>query len=304
MGGGLRPGVAAACACFGAVVVGGDLSAASEVVVSVTALGDLQGRPPVLRSGARPGDVVAVAGVLGRSGAGLEVLQRNGSVASREEELVTAHRRPQPPSPPAPLRRSRRHGAHGRQRRVAAGRGAHRGGQRRHRRADDDRGAGEWSRALGPERGLEHVLTGGEDHALLGCFPPEASCRQRSRPWGVWAWRARTPSSSTGVPGPARRGGTTSRGEGRGGRARGTTKGRIPQDPALRRLEGGQRVTLPAFRQEVHTLRRLGEPFTVALIRWMFGSHMRLVRRCECETLLPKPGPLAQTSQVAATGNS
>ena len=63
-------------------------------------------------------------------------------------------------------------------------------------------------------------------------------------------------------------------------------------------------MTLPAFRQEVHTLTRLGDPLMVARIRWMFGSHMRLVRRCECETLLPKPGPLAQMSQVAATGNS
>src|ERR1035437_3080920 len=32
----------------------------------------------------------------------------------------------------------------------------------------------------------------------------------------------------------------------------------------------------------------------------MFGSQRRLVRRCECETDMPKPGPLAQTSQTAA----
>src|SRR5262245_33958080 len=33
----------------------------------------------------------------------------------------------------------------------------------------------------------------------------------------------------------------------------------------------------------------------------MFGFHRRLVRRWECETDLPKPGPLPQTSQTAAT---
>src|SRR5699024_4539579 len=33
----------------------------------------------------------------------------------------------------------------------------------------------------------------------------------------------------------------------------------------------------------------------------MFGFHRRLVRRCECETCLPKPGPLPQTSHTAAT---
>src|SRR3954454_10404925 len=34
---------------------------------------------------------------------------------------------------------------------------------------------------------------------------------------------------------------------------------------------------------------------------WMFGSHLRRVRRCEWLTDMPKPGPLPQTSQVAAT---
>src|SRR5882724_3818309 len=34
---------------------------------------------------------------------------------------------------------------------------------------------------------------------------------------------------------------------------------------------------------------------------WMFGFHRRRVRRCECETDMPKPGPLPQTSQTAAT---
>jgi thiamine-monophosphate kinase len=92
---GLADGLAAACAGTGAGVVGGDLSSGPVIVVSVTALGDLQGRAPVLRSGAQPGDVVAVAGALGRSGAGWELLELGrGDVA---QELVEAHRRPTPP---------------------------------------------------------------------------------------------------------------------------------------------------------------------------------------------------------------
>lgn len=61
------------------------------------------------------------------------------------------------------------------------------------------------------------------------------------------------------------------------------------------------RVTLPALRHEVHTLRRLGLPATIARTRWIFGFQRREVRRCECEIELPKDGPLPQTSQLAAT---
>src|SRR5215472_2836505 len=35
----------------------------------------------------------------------------------------------------------------------------------------------------------------------------------------------------------------------------------------------------------------------------MLGLKRRGVRRCECETLLPKPGPLPQMSQTEATGS-
>ncbi|HSK25416.1 MAG TPA: thiamine-phosphate kinase [Jiangellales bacterium] len=75
----------------GASVVGGDTVRADQVVIAVTALGDLQGRAPVLRSGARPGDLVAVCGRLGWAAAGLAVLSR-GFRSPRV--LVEAHRRP------------------------------------------------------------------------------------------------------------------------------------------------------------------------------------------------------------------
>src|SRR5438105_15515341 len=55
---------------------------------------------------------------------------------------------------------------------------------------------------------------------------------------------------------------------------------------------------------EVHTLSRFGVLPTSARTRWMLGFQRREVRRCECEMLLPKPGPLPQTSQLAATGHS
>ena len=57
-------------------------------------------------------------------------------------------------------------------------------------------------------------------------------------------------------------------------------------------------TTLPAFRQEVHTLTRLGVPFTMARTRWMFGFQRRFVRRCEWLSFMPKIGFLPHTSQT------
>src|SRR5690349_9965019 len=65
-----------------------------------------------------------------------------------------------------------------------------------------------------------------------------------------------------------------------------------------------QRETLPALMHEVQTFRRLGVPPITVRTCWMFGFQRRDVRRCEKDTLLPKPGPLPQTSQLAATGHS
>ncbi|RUP03434.1 MAG: thiamine-phosphate kinase [Mycobacterium sp.] len=61
----------------GAGIAGGDLVSCPQWVISVTVLGDLEGRAPVLRSGARVGAVLAIAGELGRSAAGY-ALWRNG----------------------------------------------------------------------------------------------------------------------------------------------------------------------------------------------------------------------------------
>jgi thiamine-monophosphate kinase len=78
----------------GAGIVGGDLVACPQWVISVTVLGDLAGRSAVTRGGARPGSVVAVSGDLGRAAAGL-ALWRNGI-----GEFDALRRRHQVPLPP------------------------------------------------------------------------------------------------------------------------------------------------------------------------------------------------------------
>ncbi|GAA3005496.1 thiamine-phosphate kinase [Streptosporangium longisporum] len=97
------------CDLVGASVAGGDITRSELVVISVTALGDLGGRAPVTRSGARPGDVVAITGRLGYAAAGLALLGAgpagsSGPIEPSEPselvglaELVDAHRRPEPP---------------------------------------------------------------------------------------------------------------------------------------------------------------------------------------------------------------
>ncbi len=168
-------GLGAAARAAGAAVLGGDLSSAPAgmLAVSVTALGTLDGRAPVLRSGARAGDLVAVAGTLGRSAAGLALLT-DGRVEAGPD-LVDVHRRPRPPLEQGPLAADAgatamldvsdgllRDGA-----RIAAASAV---------ALDFSRAAlapyaARLAPAVGPDRAWDCVLGGGEEHALLACFP-------------------------------------------------------------------------------------------------------------------------------------
>jgi thiamine-monophosphate kinase len=76
----------------GVSLLGGDVTSARDITVAVTAIGSLEGRDPVLRSGARPGDLVAIHGRLGWAAAGLVVLGR-GFRSPRV--LVEAYRVPE-----------------------------------------------------------------------------------------------------------------------------------------------------------------------------------------------------------------
>jgi thiamine-monophosphate kinase len=178
---GLSEGLALGCAGTGAGVVGGDLSSGPVVVVAVTALGDLEGRTPVLRSGARPGDLVAVAGSLGRSAAGLAVLESGVPVVGQAVDVVQTHRRPEPPYAAGP--QAARAGATAM---LDVSDGLLRDAGRIADASEvcldlDDAALGasfaEPLRPLADALGADPwtwVLTGGEDHGLLATFPPGA----------------------------------------------------------------------------------------------------------------------------------
>lgn len=169
-------GFAAECASVGASVVGGDVTRADQVVVAVTVLGSCT-ESPVLRSGAEPGDVLALAGRQGWAAGGLAVLGR-GFRSPRV--LVEAYRRPEPP--------------------YAAGRAAAEAGATAMIDISDGllAEAGHLAResgvaidvrrdafaiaepltAVGAALGadpLQFILGGGDDHALLATFPGRAA---------------------------------------------------------------------------------------------------------------------------------
>jgi thiamine-monophosphate kinase len=88
----LAAGLAEESAVVGASVVGGDVTRSDQIVLAVTVLGECERM--VRRDGARPGDMVALAGRIGWAAAGQAVLGR-GFRSPRV--VVEAHRRPEPP---------------------------------------------------------------------------------------------------------------------------------------------------------------------------------------------------------------
>ena len=163
----LADGLRDECGLVGAAVVGGDVVRAERIVIAVAVLGDLQGRPPVTRAGARPGDVVVVAGRLGWSAAGLALLTERSSA---DGPLVEAYRRPQPPYSAGPALAVAGASA---MIDVSDGLLADLGhvAQASAVRIDLDSAA---VAALAPDADLPGGLTGGEDHALAATLPATA----------------------------------------------------------------------------------------------------------------------------------
>jgi thiamine-monophosphate kinase len=184
---GIADGLAAACAALapGCGVLGGDLTASPVLTIAVTAVGGLEGATPVRRDGARPDDVVAYAGRLGLAAAALRLLAAPDADVDRLRRergpLLAEQLAPSPPLAAGPAAA------------VAgatamldvsdgllldAGRIAAASGVALDLDPDALEPFVDAVRSAAPElagQALELVLTGGEDHGLLACFPPDVA---------------------------------------------------------------------------------------------------------------------------------
>ncbi|MEM2609462.1 MAG: thiamine-phosphate kinase [Candidatus Bathyarchaeia archaeon] len=62
---------------YGVYILGGDINEASDLVISISMFGMAKKGALMLRSGAKPNDVVAVTGFFGKTSAGLKILLEN-----------------------------------------------------------------------------------------------------------------------------------------------------------------------------------------------------------------------------------
>ena len=183
---GLVAGLREECAEVDAAVVGGDVSAADQIVLALTALGALDGREPVRLDGARPGDVVALAGRLGWAAAGFAVLSRG---FRSPVQVVAAHRRPEPPYAQGPVAATAGASA---MTDVSDGLVADLGHIAQASGVRIDLAAAqldlpaklvEVGAAFNVDP-VSWVLTGGDDYALVATFPPEVTPPASWRPIG------------------------------------------------------------------------------------------------------------------------
>lgn len=95
----LAQGIVDEASKVGAVVVGGDLARSQNMVISIAVMGSV--KDPILRSGARVGDLVIISDLPGKSAAGLRLLESGGMPSGRVQDesdksndLISAHKRP------------------------------------------------------------------------------------------------------------------------------------------------------------------------------------------------------------------
>lgn len=73
---------------YGAYVIGGDTSEASDLIISISLFGIAEKKALMLRKGAKPGDILAVTGFFGKSASGLCLILDNCSASPNLREVL------------------------------------------------------------------------------------------------------------------------------------------------------------------------------------------------------------------------
>jgi thiamine-monophosphate kinase len=89
-------GLRRASRALGCELAGGDTTRRNEVLISITAIGEVRRGRAVVRSGARPGDLIYVSGTLGEAELGLRRLRRRRGVAKATNGALKKHLYPRP----------------------------------------------------------------------------------------------------------------------------------------------------------------------------------------------------------------
>jgi thiamine-monophosphate kinase len=89
-------GMSGAARSFGLVLAGGDTTRNPEAAINLTVIGEVVPGRTVLRTGARPGDMICVSGTLGEAELGLRLLQQGLPVRRKWQGLLQKHLHPRP----------------------------------------------------------------------------------------------------------------------------------------------------------------------------------------------------------------
>jgi thiamine-monophosphate kinase len=89
-------GMAGGARKFGLTLAGGDTTSYPLVIISLTVVGEVDRGRAILRSGARPGDLLCVSGRLGEAELGLRLIQANSNKQQGVTKLLKKHFYPEP----------------------------------------------------------------------------------------------------------------------------------------------------------------------------------------------------------------
>jgi thiamine-monophosphate kinase len=81
---------------FQCLLAGGDTTRRDQILINITVIGEVPTGQAILRSGARPGDILYVSGRLGEAELGLQIVRRSTRLPRIQSQLMKKHLYPEP----------------------------------------------------------------------------------------------------------------------------------------------------------------------------------------------------------------